>query len=116
MPKETGPALCPTRASVRARARRLCARAPIGRTHSCWCNVWVELTCAASTSGNAAWPSAVAGSPPTLVTGTCNTGYYVPAGAPYRGCDITGTLTAIENACLRRRCAHMRLCIHRHAY
>lgn len=37
--------------------------------------------------------------------GTCASGYYVEAGKPYRGCDITGTFTAVQNPC-QRTAAH----------
>ena len=45
------------------------------------------------------WSATVAGSPPTLVSGTCAPGTYVATGAPYRGCDINGTFSPIKNPC-----------------
>jgi hypothetical protein len=57
------------------------------------------LVCGARTESGATWPAATAASPAALVVGTCAPGFEVLAGAPYRGCDITGTLTAVENPC-----------------
>jgi len=67
------------------------------------CGPLAEITCAAiPDDGTAAWPSGVAGDPPALVSGSCDAGYYVAAGAPYRGCDITGTWQVVQNPCQRK--------------
>ena len=60
-----------------------------------------EITCAAFDDGTTTWSSGVAGNPPTVITGTCDAGYYVAAGAPYAGCNITGGFGNIQNPCQR---------------
>ena len=63
---------------------------------------WVlaEITCPAiSDDASTSWPSAVAGNPPTVTLGACKTGYYVVAGVPYRGCDISGNWQTVQNPC-----------------
>ena len=57
--------------------------------------------CAGGVDENANWPETTAADPPTIVEGTCTTGYFVEAGKPYRGCDITGAFTAVQNPCQR---------------
>jgi hypothetical protein len=64
-----------------------------------------QIVCPAiADDGSTAWPSAVAANPPTLVTGSCLSGFYVMAGAPYRGCDINGTATPVQNPCQAITC------------
>jgi hypothetical protein len=67
-------------------------------------NPCLQNKCAATNDNNAAWPLTVAGNPPTLAVGTCNSGYFVGAGAPYRGCDIDGNFATVENACQQIIC------------
>ena len=67
-----------------------------------WCApARAEIVCAAFNDGNATWPSAPAGNPATLATGTCNLNFYVPFGTTYRGCSITGVWQPVQNPCLR---------------
>ena len=51
------------------------------------------------------WDDAPAGSPATVVTGTCNAGYYARFGPPYRGCDADGVWQPLQNPCDRVVCA-----------
>jgi hypothetical protein len=80
-----------------------------------------QIVCPAiADDGSTAWPSAVAANPPTLVTGSCLSGFYVMAGAPYRGCDINGTATPVQNPCqgtlaAHRRCRGVVGCTHAYA-
>ena len=65
--------------------------------------------CAGTTDNNAVWPATVAGSPSTIALGACVSGYYVVAGAPYRGCDINGAFEAVQNPC-QRTCPPRAVC------
>lgn len=62
--------------------------------------------CSGGEIENAIWVETAAADPPTIVEGTCASGYYVEAGKPYRGCDITGTFTAVQNPCQRTAAHH----------
>jgi len=70
-------------------------------------NACVPKTCKAgdANDGTATWTDAPAGSPATIVTGTCNAGYYARYGAPYRGCNVDGEWQLVQNPCERVVCA-----------
>src|SRR5690606_32630089 len=70
--------------------------------HAC-----VPKSCKAGDANDdtAEWPDAQAGSPATLVTGTCKAGYYTRYGAPYRGCNVDGQWQPVQNPCERVVCA-----------
>ena len=57
------------------------------------------------------WQAATAGDPPTVVSGTCVSGYYVVSGAPYRGCDVNGTYTDVQNSCQRTGPVFLCVCV-----
>ena len=64
----------------------------------CFAEIYCQDTTADSGSS---WQAAPAGDPATIVSGTCDDGYYVADGAPYRGCDIDGNWQTIQNPCQR---------------
>ena len=63
---------------------------------------FAEIYCQDTTADSgSSWQAAPAGDPATIVSGTCDDGYYVADGAPYRGCDIDGNWQTIQNPCQR---------------
>ena len=64
--------------------------------------LFAEIYCQDTTADSgSSWQAAPAGDPATIVSGTCDDGYYVADGAPYRGCDIDGNWQTIQNPCQR---------------
>ena len=71
------------------------------------------ITCNAVTENGAHFDQTNAGDPPRLAIGACLPGYYVVAGAPYRGCNITGFFQPIQNPCQRTSSGWERGCVER---
>ena len=84
-----------------AQARPNRANARLGRVVIPFlgCN-FAEIFCPDSPSDSgSSWQAAPAGDPATIVSGTCDDGFYVADGAPYRGCDINGNWQTVQNPC-----------------
>ena len=95
-----------TRASVRPPVLALCKNTKPDSTSTLCCAIvrsrFAEIYCQDTTADSgSSWQAAPAGDPATIVSGTCDDGYYVADGAPYRGCDIDGNWQTIQNPCQR---------------